>query len=191
MPYCLQCGQPANHTIPDGDTRSRLVCSACGYIHYDNPKLICGTLAIHDGQILLCKRAIEPRFGYWTLPAGFMEIGETMAQGAVRETLEEADAIATNTHLYALFDLPQFGQVHAMYLANLQDGLFGVGSESLECRLFLPHQIDLPNLAFETVKLTIEHYLADRTKLIELGKDADDFTNYPLHQISLAHLPVY
>ncbi|MDO4442243.1 MAG: NUDIX hydrolase [Moraxella sp.] len=189
MPYCLHCGKPATHTIPQGDSRERLVCTDrdCGHIHYENPKMVCGVLAVHDGQILLCRRAIEPRYGLWTLPAGFMELGETMRQGAIRETVEEADGVATNTKLYALFDLPQWGQIHAMYLANLQDGKFGVGSESLECRLFYPHEIDMDNLAFETVKQTIERYLADKDELDRQGKDSTDFGNYRLHEICLPY----
>ncbi|MDO4451110.1 MAG: NUDIX hydrolase [Moraxella sp.] len=186
MTYCLQCGQPATHTIPQGDSRERLVCGSCGYIHYENPKMVCGVLAVHDGRILLCRRAIEPRYGYWTLPAGFMENGETMMDGAKRETVEEAEGVAENLKLYALFDLPQWGQIHAMYLANLQDGQFGVGSESLECGLFYPHEIDMENLAFETVRQTIEYYLADKAQLEKISKEyGNDFHNYPLHEISL------
>lgn len=185
MSFCLQCGRPAAHVIPEGDTRPRLVCTSCGYIHYENPKMICGVLALHQDKILLCRRAIEPRYGLWTLPAGFMENGETMADGAKRETVEEAEGVAENLKLYALFDLPNLGQIHAMYLANLQDGKFGVGSESLECGLFSPDEIDMENLAFETVKQTIEHYLADKAALEKLGKDSDDFSNYPLHEICI------
>ncbi|AKG19396.1 hypothetical protein AAX09_08455 [Moraxella bovoculi] len=185
MSFCLQCGRPAAHVIPEGDTRPRLVCTSCGYIHYENPKMICGVLAVHQDKILLCRRAIEPRYGLWTLPAGFMENGETMADGAKRETVEEAEGVAENLKLYALFDLPNLGQIHAMYLANLQDGKFGVGSESLECGLFSPDEIDMENLAFETVKQTIEHYLADKAALEKLGKDSDDFSNYPLHEICI------
>lgn len=169
--------------MPDGDTRQRLVCTSCGYIHYENPKMVCGVLAIHQDKILLCRRAIEPRYGLWTLPAGFMELGETMADGAVRETAEEADGVAVDLKLYALFDLPNLGQIHAMYLANLQDGKFGTGAESLECRLFYPHEIDMENLAFETVKQTIERYLMDKAKLERQGKDGGDFGLYPLHEV--------
>ncbi len=187
MPYCLQCGELAIHEIPDGDSRERVVCTVCDYIHYENPKMICGALAIHQDKILLCRRAIEPRYGLWTLPAGFMEIGETMADGAKRETIEEADGLAVNLKLYTLFDLPNLGQIHAMYLANLQDGRFGVGSESLECRLFHPDEIDMENLAFETVKQTIEYYLKDKTHLQAQGKNCHDFSQYPLHEICLTH----
>lgn len=185
MPYCLECGHQATHIIPDGDTKKRLVCPDCGHIHYENPKVICGVLAVHKDRILLCRRAIEPRYGHWTLPAGFMELGETMAQGAIRETAEEAEGLAVNLKLYALFDLPNLGQIHAMYLANLQDGAFGVGAESLECKLFFTHEIDMKNLAFETVRQTIEKYLADKAALEKLGKDSGNFNHYPLHEICI------
>lgn len=187
MSFCLQCGQPATHTTPQGDSRERLVCTSCGYIHYENPKMICGVLAIHEERILLCRRAIEPRYGLWTLPAGFMENGETMMDGAKRETYEEAEGMAVNLKLYALFDLPHWGQIHAMYLANLQDGQFGVGTESLECRLFYPDEIDMENLAFETVRQTIKRYLADKENLEKLDKDSTDFNNYGLHEVCIRH----
>lgn len=185
MPFCLHCGQPATYAIPSGDTRQRIVCNHCNHIHYENPKMVCGVLALHDNQILLCRRAIEPRYGHWTLPAGFMELGESMADGAKRESLEEADAVAENLHLFALFDLPSLGQIHAMYLANLKDGYFGVGIESLECQLFYPHQIDMPNLAFKTVYHTIQYYLKDKQALMAQGKDVNNFCHYPLHQMIL------
>lgn len=185
MSFCLQCGQKATHTIPDGDSRERLVCGSCGYIHYENPKIVCGVLAVHEDKILLCRRAIEPRYGLWTLPAGFMENGETMSEGAKRETMEEAEGVAVDLKLYALFDLPNLGQIHAMYLAHLKDGAFGVGSESLECKLFYPDEIDMDNLAFETVRCTIEYYLKDKARLKQTAKDSDDFRHYPLYETCL------
>lgn len=181
--YCIQCGSPTKSIIPQGDSRSRLVCTQCGFIHYENPKMVCGTLCIHQGQILLCKRAIQPRLGFWTLPAGFMELGETMAEGAVRETFEEAQAIAIKPKLYALFDLPSFGQIHAMYLAHLDGGCFGVGTESLECRLFALDKLPWNELAFETIKLTLNYYQDD------VGQFGDNFDKYPLHQIILDAKP--
>lgn len=114
-----------------------------------------------------------------------MELGETMADGAKRETMEEADGVAVDLKLYALFDLPNLGQIHAMYLARLKDGQFGVGSESLECALFYPDEIDMANLAFETVRQTIERYVADKEALEKLGKDSTDFGNYPLYEVCL------
>ncbi len=177
MHYCLHCGSPANYQIPQGDTRERIVCNNadCGYIHYQNPNIVCGVLAVHEGKILLCRRAIEPQYNMWTLPAGFMEIGETMLEGAKRETLEEAEAIAENMKLYCLFDLPQVGQVHVMYLANLHEGKFGVGEESLECQLVSEDEIDWDNIAFETVRRTLKHYLADCKKY-------DNFSDFPLYE---------
>lgn len=182
MSYCLQCGALTKIAIPSGDNHERVLCDTCGYIHYENPKMVCGTLAVHDGKILLCRRAIEPRYGLWTLPAGFMEIGETMADGARREMVEEADGVAVGLHLYRLFDIPKLGQIHAMYLSVLQDGLFGVGAESLECRLFTYDEIDLPNLAFETVRQTIMDFYADKNKLIQAGLDWMDFRYYTMRE---------
>lgn len=178
MPFCIQCGHTANYQIPQGDSRLRLVCSNCHHIHYDNPKTIVGTLCIYNNKILLCKRAIEPRLGYWTLPAGFLELGESMQDGAIRETNEEACACATQSQLYALFDLPHLGQIHAMYLAQLKDGQFSAGAESLECRLFDP--TELPNeLSFKTVALTLKYYKKD------VARFGNDWANYPLHQTVL------
>lgn len=188
MAYCMQCGQSAVKKIPNGDTKMRLVCEHCGFIHYENPKMVCGVLAVHSDKILLCRRAIEPRYGFWTLPAGFMEIGETMKDGAIRETLEEANAIAINAKLYCLFDIPEIGQIHAMYLANLADGRFGVGAESLESRLMDFDEISnigLENIAFKTVSQTICLYQNDKENLIRQGKNADDFNLYPLHEICI------
>lgn len=177
--YCLRCGNPAHYTTPTGDNKPRLVCTNCSYIHYDNPKVVSGVLAVHDGKILLCRRAIEPRYGFWTLPAGFLEIGESMKEGAIRETLEEADGIAINPKLYAIFDLPHLGQIHVMYLASLQNGQFGVGTESLECRLFGLDEIDWDNLSFRTVIKTLEYYRQD------VKTFGDDFAKFPLHETVL------
>ncbi len=186
MPFCLQCGSPAHETIPAGDSKQRIVCPACGYIHYENPKMICGALVRHQDKILLCRRAIEPRYGKWTLPAGFMEIGESMMEGALRETIEEAAASATDAKLYCLFDLPFLGQIHAMYLSNLSaDGRYGVGVESLECTLLGEDELPWDGLAFRTIRITLERYLADKQAIIDKGLDPDDFSHYPLHQIVL------
>lgn len=191
MPYCLHCGSPAQETIPAGDSKVRIVCPACGYIHYENPKLICGALVRHNEQILICRRAIEPQYGKWTLPAGFMEIGETMLEGAMRETIEEAAAVAKDAHLYCLFDIPYLGQVHAMYLSNLsEDGRFGVGVESLECRLVSEDDIPWDDLAFRTIRMTLAHFLADKKSIIDQGLDPNDYANYPLHQITLDEIVV-
>ncbi|MDO4700160.1 MAG: NUDIX hydrolase [Moraxella sp.] len=186
MPFCLQCGSPAHRAIPTGDSKERLVCTSCDYIHYENPKMICGALAVYDDKILLCQRAIEPRYGLWTLPAGFMEIGETMQEGAMRETTEEACATITNAKLYCLFDIPVLGQIHAMYLANLQDGQYGVGTESLACQLVDPAHIPWKHLAFKTISQTLQLYLQDKAHLKAQGLDSTDFTLYPLRQICIS-----
>lgn len=175
MAYCLQCGHEAEQKIPEGDHKPRLVCPSCHHIHYENPKVISGALVVHDHKILLCRRAIEPRYGFWTIPAGFMEIGETIAEGAARETVEEADAIATNLNLYCIYDLPDIGQIYTLYLANLQDGKYNVGPESLECSLYSEQDIPWNDIAFEAVRRTLTHYFNDRKNF----RSHDDF---PIHQ---------
>lgn len=175
MPYCLQCGTKAYRRIPEGDNRERIVCDACGYIHYQNPNIICGALVIHQNKILLCKRAIEPQYGLWTVPAGFMEIGETVKEGALRETIEEAEAVATQPQLYCLYDIPHIGQVYMLYLSQLKDGKFGAGMESLECQLFEVDEIPWDDLAFEAVRRTLTYYIADCQKYQNLS-------DFPLHQ---------
>lgn len=163
--YCIQCGHKAEYKICAPDTRSRLTCTHCGYVHYENPKIVTGVLAVFEGKILLCKRAIAPRVGFWTLPAGFMENGESVAGGAARETFEEAQAFVQDLKLYTIVNLPKVGQVHTFYLANVQDGKFGCGEESLECALFNPCDIDVDNLSFESVKITIRQFLQDLQNL--------------------------
>lgn len=175
MPYCLKCGTLATYKIPEGDNRKRIVCDECGYIHYQNPNLVCGALVVHENKVLMCRRAIEPQYGMWTLPAGFMEIGETMLEGAYRETKEEAEAQASNMKLYCLFDIPDLGQVHAMYLANLKDGTFGAGIESLECKLIEEADIPWDDIAFKTIKRTLEYYFTDRHRYT-------NFSEFPLYE---------
>lgn len=175
MPYCLQCGHLAEHKIPAGDCRPRLVCPACDYIHYENPKVINGCLLTHDDKVLLCRRAIEPRHGYWTLPAGFMELGETMLDGGNRECMEEAEAQGEGLALYCLYDIPNIGQIHAMFIGSLKDGHYGVGEESLECALFGEDDIPWHDLAFENVRQTLKFFFDDRRAGHGLG-------NFPLHQ---------
>ncbi|WP_019519281.1 NUDIX hydrolase [Faucicola boevrei] len=183
MPFCLQCGTKAEYAIPQGDSRERIVCPSCGYIHYQNPKVINGCLLIHDEKVLLCRRAIEPRYGFWTLPAGFMELGETMQDGANRECWEEAHAVGENLQLYCLYDLPALGDIHAFFLGDLQQGKFGVGEESLECQLFAEHEIPYDELAFDTVIQTLRHYFADKRNGATWGK-------FPLHLGTIDKKPV-
>ncbi|TRX73197.1 NUDIX hydrolase [Pseudomonas mangiferae] len=162
MKFCNQCGSPVCQRIPSGDNRLRYVCDGCQAIHYQNPRVVAGCLPVWQGRVLLCRRAIEPRRGYWTLPAGFMENGETLAQAAARETLEEAGAPVKDLALYMLFDLPHIDQVYLFFRAELADGTYAVGEESLEVRLFDEQEIPWSELAFPTVGRTLECFFADR-----------------------------
>lgn len=150
--------------MPDGDTRERDCCDHCGSVHYINPRPVVGTIPVWEDKILLCRRAIEPRLGYWTLPAGFMEIGETTAEGALRETLEEAGARVSLGPLYTMIDVPHAEQVHIFYRAELLDLEFAAGTESLEVRLFDEPQVPWREIAFRTVSTTLELYFADRVR---------------------------
>lgn len=162
MSFCLQCGYEAYLEIPTGDQKHRLVCRQCGYIHYENPKVICGALALWDNKVLLCKRAIEPRYGFWTLPAGFMELNETMEQGAARETMEEAEAEVEIKQLYCMYNIPRIGQIYVLFKGDLIDGKYGAGEESLECGLFNEEDIPWDQIAFPSVERTLRHYFQDR-----------------------------
>lgn len=160
--FCSACGAKTHNIIPAGDSRPRDVCSssACGLVHYENPRIVTGTLPVWQGKILLCRRAIEPRRGFWTLPAGFMELAETVEQGAVRETWEEAGARVAVRGLLAVLDVPHASQVHTFYWADLIDGVFEAGTESLEVALFAPADIPWDELAFKTVYIALKHYLS-------------------------------
>ena len=162
MKYCSHCGEKVVVRVPEGDNLPRHQCDACGTIHYVNPKLVIGALPEWEDRILLCKRAIEPRRGFWTLPAGFMELGETTEQAAIRETLEEANARVELTGLFTLLCVPHVDQVHLFYRARLLDLDFSAGAESLEVALFTEQEIPWKDIAFRTVSTTIEHYFADR-----------------------------
>ena len=162
MKFCSDCGGEIRPEVPAGDNRERSVCSRCGTIHYVNPNVVAGCLPICGDKILLCKRAIEPRKGYWTLPAGFLENGETIEEGAHRETWEEAEAKVDNSALYTVFSLPHISQIYAFYIGDVVDGKFGVGSESLDTALFAEADIPWDNLAFPVVTDTLKHYFADR-----------------------------
>jgi ADP-ribose pyrophosphatase YjhB (NUDIX family) len=150
------------HRIPEGDTFSRAVCDACGTIHYQNPKIVVGCLPVHEERILICRRAIEPRYGLWTLPAGFMENDESAAEGAAREALEEANARVEIEDLYTVYSIPHISQVYMMFRARLLDTDFSPGLESLEVKLVTGDEIPWDKLAFAMVKRTLEHYLQDR-----------------------------
>lgn len=160
--FCNSCGATVVQRIPEGDTFSRAVCDACGVIHYENPKVVVGCLPAYGDRILICKRAIEPRYGLWTLPAGFMENGESASEGAAREALEEANARVQIEDLYTVYSIPHISQVYMMFRARLLDVDFSPGSESLEVKLVTEEEIPWGELAFAMVKRTLESYLHDR-----------------------------
>lgn len=162
MNFCSHCGAGVSLRIPAGDNMPRHVCGDCGSIHYSNPKLVVGTVTEYDDRILLCRRAIEPRHGFWTLPAGFMENGESTAEGAARETLEEACAKIEIGELFTVISIPHIDQVHLMYRARLPEPEFAAGEESLEVALFAEHEIPWSSLAFRTIEVTLRHYFEDR-----------------------------
>lgn len=161
MKFCTSCGNSVALQIPAGDDRERFVCTTCELIHYINPRVIVGCVPVYEGRVLLCKRAIEPRKNYWTLPAGFMENGETTPQGAARETWEEARARVSNLDLYRVFDVPYISQVYMFYRCDLDDGSFGVGPESLESDLYEEQDIPWDDIAFPVVYETLKEYFTD------------------------------
>ena len=165
MNFCSDCGQPVSLAIPPEDNRLRHVCSHCGSIHYQNPKMVIGSIPLweEDGRVLLCRRAIEPRHGYWTLPAGFMENSETTQEAALRETLEEAGARIELQGLFSLLNVPHVHQVHLFYRARLLDLDFAAGTESLECRLFSESEVPWDDIAFPTVSHTLQMFFADHS----------------------------
>jgi len=162
MKFCSECGHTVSQKIPDGDNRQRFVCDQCDVIHYQNPKVVVGCLAQWEDQILLCKRAIQPRHGLWTLPAGFMENAESSADGAIRETWEEARAQVSQHSLYALYSIPHISQVYLLYRCQLDNLAFEPGPESLEVALFSEADIPWTELAFPVVKETLKHFFADQ-----------------------------
>ena len=159
---CASCGKEITRRVPPGDSRERAVCTSCGAIHYENPKLVVGCVPVWEDRILLCRRAIEPRYGYWTLPAGFMENGESTADGAARETMEEAGARVADLRPFALIDVPYVNQVHLYYTARLTNLDFTSGDESLETRLHLESEVPWDDISFRTVLETLRFFFADR-----------------------------
>lgn len=178
MNFCSQCGAPVRLEIPAGDNRERSVCPECKTIHYVNPRIITGCLPTWKDKVLLCKRAIEPRYGYWTLPAGFMENGETVPEGAARETIEEANARVGEMSLYTVFSLPHISQVYMFYRAELSDLDFSSGEESLEVDLYAEEDIPWDNLSFHVVVKTLKHWLEDRKAEV-----------YPVHYEDILYKP--
>ena len=173
--HCKACGAAVEYRLPDdGDTRLRAVCPACQAVHYENPLNVVGTVPVWGDKVLLCKRNIEPRLGKWTLPAGFMELGETLAQGAARETVEEAGAQFEMQELFSIMNVVRVGQVHFFYRARLTSDLFDPGHETMEARLFSEQDIPWDEIAFRTVKQTLQCYFADMKS-----------QNFVLHQVDI------
>ena len=175
--HCPNCGTAVDYRIPADDNRERAVCPGCGTIHYQNPLNVVGTLPVweEDGRVLLCRRAIEPRHGLWTLPAGFMELNETLAEGAWRETREEAGAEIEMGPLYTVLNVVRVGQIHLFYRARLLSPEFNPGPESLEARLFSEDEIPWDDIAFKTTRETLRCFFGDR----RAGR------GYSLHEIDI------
>jgi ADP-ribose pyrophosphatase YjhB (NUDIX family) len=162
--HCKNCGTAVVYRLPDdGDTKNRAVCPACNTVHYENPLNVVGTVPVWGDQVLLCKRNIEPRKGKWTLPAGFMELDETTSEGAARETIEEAGAQFEMQSLFSVLSVPKVGQVHLFYRAKLTSDQFDPGYETQEAKLFTEAEIPWDEIAFRTVKVTLERFFTDRT----------------------------
>ncbi|CAA0842800.1 Nudix hydrolase 23- chloroplastic [Striga hermonthica] len=159
--FCQWCGGSTKHEIPDGEEKARAICTLCGKITYENPKMVVGCLIEHENKILLCKRNIQPSFGLWTLPAGYMEIGESAAEGAIRETWEEANAEVEVQSLFAHLDIPLIGQTYIIFLAKLKRPHFAPGPESSECRFFALEDIPFDSLAFSSMLVTLKLYFED------------------------------
>jgi ADP-ribose pyrophosphatase YjhB (NUDIX family) len=181
--FCSACGSAVVHKIPPGDNRIRACCEACGTIHYENPKMVVGTITTFEQKILLCKRAIEPRYGFWTLPAGFMENGETTSQGAVRETLEEAGVQVEASDLFAVIDVPHVHQTHLFYRATAGSNALAPGEETLEARWVTPEQIPWEQLSFHTVERCLRWYLEDLARgQFQLHADAIHYRPRPTRE---------
>ena len=184
MKFCSNCGAEVSLRIPAGDSRPRYVCAACATVHYQNPKIVAGCIPVWEDRVLLCRRAIEPRYGLWTLPAGFMENGETTPQAARRETLEEACARVDIQALYAVFNLPHIDQVYMMFRARLCDLDFAPGAESLEVGLFEEAVIPWEQLAFPVVRESLRLFFADRAqgeypvRMADIERQSGGLTNY-------------
>jgi ADP-ribose pyrophosphatase YjhB (NUDIX family) len=162
--FCRACGAAVSYRIPPEDNRERALCPACGTVHYENPCNVVGTVPVWGDQVLLCKRAIEPRYGLWTLPAGFLELGETTAEGAVRETIEEAGAQIELGALFSVLNVARVGQLHLFYLATMKSTELAPGSETLEARLFRQDEVPWDEIAFRTVRETLQFFFADRRR---------------------------
>jgi ADP-ribose pyrophosphatase YjhB (NUDIX family) len=171
MNFCSHCGSDQlEFRIPSGDNRARYICSGCGMIHYQNPKIVVGCLPFYEGKLLLCKRDIEPQKGFWNLPAGFMENGETVEEGAMREVLEEAQAKVELDRLFAVFNIIHVNQVYLLFLANMTSDTFGAGDETAAAQLFSLDEIPFDQLAFNSNKFAIQKYLDNpHAKQVHIG----------------------
>jgi len=178
--FCSQCGHAVTMRVPPDDNRVRAVCENCGAVHYQNPRNVVGVLPVWQGRMLLCRRAIEPCRGKWTLPAGFMELGETTAQGALRETEEEAGAQIELGPLYTVIDVPGVNQVHFFYLARVLSDVLAPGPETLEAAFFALDDIPWDALAFHTVSTTLAHYVQD-AKQLDITPQGDAPASSSLH----------
>jgi ADP-ribose pyrophosphatase YjhB (NUDIX family) len=180
MKFCSECGSGAlEFRVPEGDSLPRFVCPACGTIHYQNPKIVVGSLPVWNDQVLLCRRAIEPRLGYWTLPAGFLENNESLEAGALRETAEEANANIDDLALYTVISVLHVNQVHVIFRARLLDLGFSAGPESLEVKLFREDEIPWESIAFRTIARSLRNFFSDRLGTKRMA------TNWPLHVSSI------
>ena len=153
-------GGPRVLEVPDGDNRERLVCPDCGFINYENPKIVVGAVVGHEGKILMCRRDIEPRRGYWTIPAGYLELNETVVDGARREAREEVLAEIEVDRVLGIYNVPRISQVQIIYRATLVSGAFGVGEETQEAELFAWENIPRDEIAFPSVNWALDHYRA-------------------------------
>lgn len=175
MKYCSNCGKGLTYKLPKGDTHHRYVCEHCSTIHYQNPRMVVGCIPVWQNKILICKRAIEPKYGLWTIPAGFMENGETVEEGAIRETQEESGADVEIVRLHSLYSLPEVNQVYAIYLAKMKSDFLEPGIETLECKLCTPDEIPWNSLAFTAVDFSLKKYIenmdhnSDKTYLGNFG----------------------
>jgi ADP-ribose pyrophosphatase YjhB (NUDIX family) len=164
MNYCSHCGSAElSFEIPEGDNRSRFICQSCHTIHYSNPKIVAGCLPVWNDQVLLARRSIAPRYGFWNIPSGYLENGETVEEGAMREVWEEAKAEVTGLQLKSVYSLPHINQIYIHFTGTLKNGAFGVGEESLEVQLFSEEDIPWEKLAFTSSVFTLQKYFADRT----------------------------
>lgn len=179
MKFCSECAHPISQSIPDGDNRLRYVCHHCGTIFYENPKLVVGTIPFfmknNEPHVILCKRGIEPRHGFWTLPSGFMENGETTEEGALRETEEESGAHIKVNRIFTMINVPHVRQVHIYYIADMTDHTFKAGIESLEVRIFTEKDIPWDEIAFPTVEYTLRAFFSDFHQY-------KDISAFPFHQ---------